>query len=160
HGVEQRISLRGAGPMTRPSALLTRTAASVGLVLALAGCGTNGAEGPSPLAPRPSHASASGQPSGHHSASPHGPASDDPYINLADALHRRGVDIWFETDLVASWLAGPQQFQTTLHRLKILARVPGVVGFKVADELGYHDGLSSPTQALAFLRAAHQGLAR
>jgi hypothetical protein len=85
--------------------------------------------------------------------------SGDPYVGLADDLHRRGVEVWFETDLVSAWLSGPGDFQATLDRLGRLARVPGVVGFKVADELGYHDGISTPEQGLAFLSAVHRGLA-
>jgi hypothetical protein len=38
--------------------------------------------------------------------------------------------------------------------------VPGVVGFKIADELGYHDGIDSTQQGLAFLAAAHQAMQR
>jgi hypothetical protein len=37
--------------------------------------------------------------------------------------------------------------------------VPGVRGFKVADELGYHDGLTTPAQAREFLHAVRSGLA-
>ena len=33
-------------------------------------------------------------------------------------------------------------------------------GFKVADELGYNDGINSPGQATAFLRDVRAGLAR
>jgi hypothetical protein len=84
----------------------------------------------------------------------------DPYIRLARALDDRGVGVWFETDLVSAWLAGPPTFDKTVRRLARLGHVPGVVGFKIADELGYHDGISSPGQATAFLRAAHRALAR
>jgi hypothetical protein len=84
----------------------------------------------------------------------------DPYVDLADALHRRGVDVWFETDLVARWLDGPAVFAKTLQRLGTLARVPGFAGFKVADELGYGDGLDSPQRVQQFLDAADAGLAR
>ncbi|MGZ4428663.1 MAG: hypothetical protein ACXVXH_11665 [Nocardioidaceae bacterium] len=78
----------------------------------------------------------------------------DPYVALGTMLHRRGVQVWYETDLVAAWLAGPAHFRATVARLHDLARVPGVVGFKIADEIGYGDGLKTPAQALAFLHAA------
>ncbi len=86
--------------------------------------------------------------------------SGDPYAELARRLHDRGVDIWFEADLVARWLEGPQAFQQGLDRLAQLSAVPGVRGFKVADELGYNDGINSPGQATAFLRDVRAGLAR
>ena len=84
----------------------------------------------------------------------------DPYGRLARALASRGVDIWFETDLVASWLAGPASFEATVSRLGQLSQIRGVVGFKVADELGYGDGLTTVPQAKAFLRAADRAAAR
>jgi len=87
-------------------------------------------------------------------------ASDDPYESMARSLHLLGVHVWFETDLVAAWREGPAAFDQVLARLGTLASVPGVRGFKVADELGYNDGLTSGAEATAFLRAADAGLAR
>jgi hypothetical protein len=84
----------------------------------------------------------------------------DPYVRLAGLLHREAVDIWFETDLVASWRAGAQTFDTTIRRLARLARVPGVTGFKVADELGYGDGLTTSDQVDRFLQAVDVALRR
>lgn len=84
----------------------------------------------------------------------------DPYLGLAAMLHARGVRVWWETDLVARWLQGPAAFRTAVDRLAQLARAPGTAGFKVADELGYGDGLQTPDQALSFLRDAHDALAR
>jgi hypothetical protein len=88
------------------------------------------------------------------------PASGDPYAALAGMLHDRGVDVWFETDLVARWLEGPASFRTGVRRLAVLARSPGTVGFKVADELGYGDGLSSPGRVIHFLRDTRRALAK
>ena len=88
------------------------------------------------------------------------PPVDDPYVQLARDLHARGVQIWFDTDLVGSWLRGPQAFRQTVSRLGDLATVRGTVGFKIADELGYDDGLRSPTQARRFLRDSREALAR
>lgn len=84
----------------------------------------------------------------------------DPYVNLARQLSARGVQVWFEADLVSRWLQGPQAFAEGIDRLGRLSHVRGVVGFKVADELGYGDGINSPAQATAFLQAVHDGLAR
>lgn len=88
-----------------------------------------------------------------------GSKGDDPYIDLAAQLRSRGVEVWFEIDLVARWLAGPQSFRQGLDRIHTLAGLPGVKGFKVADELGYDDGIDSPEQAVAFLRAVRAGMA-
>jgi hypothetical protein len=85
---------------------------------------------------------------------------DDPYAGMARQLHARGVGVWFEADMVARWLEGPTAFQEGLDRLGQLATLPGVRGFKVADELGYDDGIETPEQAEAFLRAVRDGLAR
>ncbi len=87
-------------------------------------------------------------------------AVGDPYADLARQLNARGVDIWFEADLVKRWLEGPAAFQEGLDRLGQLATVPGVKGFKVADELGYQDGLTSPAEAEQFLRDVRTGLAQ
>lgn len=84
----------------------------------------------------------------------------DKYVDLADRLREHGVEVWFEIDLVARWLQGPEAFAAGLDRVGRLARVPGTVGFKIADELGYGDGLDSPAQATRFLQDARRGLAR
>ncbi|MDX6324996.1 MAG: hypothetical protein QOK15_1350 [Nocardioidaceae bacterium] len=84
----------------------------------------------------------------------------DPYVALAEELHARGVRIWFDTDLVGSWLAGPTAFRTTVTRLGELAKVPGFAGFKIADELGYEDGLESEAEAMRFLKDANAALDR
>ena len=87
-------------------------------------------------------------------------AGDDRYLGLAGLLHARGVRIWWESDLVARWLEGPASFSAAVQRLGVLAEQPGTMGFKVADEIGYNDGLSSPSQALNFLRDARHALDR
>jgi hypothetical protein len=99
----------------------------------------------------------------HETPTPTLPAirtSHDPYIALGQRLHQRGVRVWYETDLVSSWLAGPAAFRRTVARLHTLSRVPGVVGFKIADELGYGDGLKSAAETTRFLRAANRSLGR
>lgn len=84
----------------------------------------------------------------------------DPYLGLAAMLHVRGVRVWWETDLVAAWLQGPVAFGAATDRLARLAHAPGTVGFKIADELGYGDGLRTPAEVLRFLRDARAALAR
>lgn len=84
----------------------------------------------------------------------------DPYLRLARALHHNGVQVWFEADLVKAWLAGPQPMDQAVQRLGELARRTNVAGFKVADELGYQDGITTAHQGRAFLTAARRALAR
>jgi len=84
----------------------------------------------------------------------------DPYLSLARSLHSRGVQIWWEADLVARWLDSPAAFDKAVARLGELAQQPGTAGFKVADELGYRDGLASPGQATRFLTAVRQALTK
>jgi hypothetical protein len=126
------------------------------VAVVLAGCTA------SPSQPR-SEAPRSATPPSPTSAGPSPDAvvhTSDPYIGLAAMLHARHVRVWWETDLVARWLEGPTAFDTAVARLGRLAQVPGTVGFKVADELGYGDGLRSPDDAARFLTDAHRALAR
>ena len=78
--------------------------------------------------------------------------SGDPYLDLARTLHDRGVVVWFEADLVKRWLEGPAALDKAVARLGVLAHEVPVAGFKIADELGYDDGITSVAQATAFLR--------
>lgn len=84
----------------------------------------------------------------------------DPYQRVAKLLALRGVRIWWESDLVARWLDGPASFSAAVKRLGVLSKTRGTAGFKIADEIGYHDGLNSPAQAMRFLRAADTALAK
>ena len=86
--------------------------------------------------------------------------SSDPYVGLATMLHARHVRIWWETDLVARWLEGPAAFDAVIARLGRLAQVDGTVGFKVADEIGYGDGLSTPDEVARFLMDTRRALDR
>jgi hypothetical protein len=73
------------------------------------------------------------------------------YERAVDAAREHGLHVWIESDLVRRWLAGPAAFRAGVERIGALARRPGVVGVKIADELGYHDGLDSADQAERFL---------
>jgi len=73
------------------------------------------------------------------------------YAAAVDAAHRHGLRVWIEADLRKRWFAGPQSFDEGVQRVAELARRPGVVGVKVADELGYADGMSSPAEVSTFL---------
>jgi hypothetical protein len=149
-----------------------RAAAVAALLLAvICGCSQQKVEGsPSPSSPGtslptrttsgPPPASITTPPTSTGQTSTGQPLRGDRYVALAGALHKRGVAIWWETDLVARWLEGPAAFDTAIARLGKLASVPGVVGFKVSDEIGYNDGLGSPADATKFLIRARTALAR
>jgi hypothetical protein len=83
---------------------------------------------------------------------------DDPYVRAMAMFARRGLEIWVETDLVTRWQEGSEPFRKAMVRVAALARLPGVVGVKIADELGYHDGLEDPAEVLRFLRDVAGGL--
>lgn len=143
-----------------------RAAAIASLLLAMVcGCAPRTMEvSPSPSGPgtAPPTRTTTGPPRSSTTtpASP-GPAlTGDRYVALAGALHQRGVAIWWETDLVARWLEGPAAFDAGIARLGKLAKRPGVVGFKISDEIGYNDGLRSPEEATRFLTQARTALAR
>lgn len=86
-------------------------------------------------------------------------APGDRYAAAIDAAAARGLAVWVETDLAKRWLQGPAAFAGTLRRIRLLAARPGVVGVKIADELGYDDGFEGrPAEALAFTRAATSAL--
>ena len=127
------------------------------LALLLAGCST-------PTYPESGKEPAASVTRGDtHPRDPHPasvPPSGDPYVHLARLLHARGVEVWFEADLVRSWLEGPDAFDETVDRLAVLARVEGVAGFKIADELGYGDGLETSAEVHRFLQSAGAALNR
>jgi hypothetical protein len=80
------------------------------------------------------------------------------YADAVDAAHRHGLAVWLEADLVSRWLQGPASLAVGVGRLAELSRRPGVVGVKIADELGEDDGLGSPARVLAFLHDAAAAL--
>lgn len=83
---------------------------------------------------------------------------DSPYDQTIDAAHRHGLHVWIESDLVKRWLAGPASFRDAIATIAEEATHPGVVGIKVADELGYHDGLTTADRITAFLDASAAAL--
>lgn len=93
-------------------------------------------------------------------AGPSAPPSSarTPYEQGVDAAHQHGLRVWVETDLVKRWLAGPASFQDAVAKVGALAQRPGVVGIKIADELGYRDGLDSPEKISAFLADSRSAL--
>jgi hypothetical protein len=81
-----------------------------------------------------------------------------PHALAIDAANRSGLRVWIETDLVKRWLAGTAKFNEGVDIVADLAHRPGVVGIKIADEIGYHDGLDSPDKIRAFLTDAGKAL--
>ncbi len=86
------------------------------------------------------------------------PAATSNYAATIQLAHRDGLGVWIEADLVERWLRGPASFTGALYQIGDLARLPGVKGIKIADEMAYHDGLTSVAQVRAFLAAAKSGL--
>jgi hypothetical protein len=83
-----------------------------------------------------------------------------PYQRAVDAAAARGLEVWLDVDLAQRWLQGPRSFTSTIRRLAPLARRPGVVGFKIADELGYQDGFHTAGEVRAFLAGSAAALRR
>lgn len=93
--------------------------------------------------------------------SPKNRAKDlDQWTEPMAAAAARGLAVWIEVDLVTPWLSGPADFTTAVSKLAAEAQTPGVVGFKIADELGQpgQGSTTSPEQALAFLHDARAAL--
>lgn len=71
------------------------------------------------------------------------PAVSSPakYVAAVDSAYAHGLRVWVESDLVSRWKAGKSQFNAAVEQIAALAARPGVVGIKIADELGDRDGL-------------------
>jgi hypothetical protein len=76
-------------------------------------------------------------------------------VRVAVADHLR---VWIEADLVKRWEEGPAWFRAAVSRVAVLAERRGVVGIKIADELGYKDGMNSVSKISRFLSAAARAL--
>lgn len=88
-----------------------------------------------------------------------GSGSVSRYADAVDAAHRHGLRVWLEADLVKRWRQGAASLAAALDQLAVLARHPGVVGIKIADELDYRDGLGNdPHTVLEFLHDAAAGI--
>jgi hypothetical protein len=92
-------------------------------------------------------------------AAPVGPPKTR-YEAAVDAAARRGLQVWLEVDLVKRWQQGAAAFDDGVSGLAELGRRPGVVGFKIADELGYRDGVQSANQVRQFLDDSAKALRR
>jgi hypothetical protein len=126
------------GPvMKRPSARARAFAALFCALLVVSGCQSTGTGG---------------------SASSAQPSVQSKYADLADRVAAGKSVVWVEVDLVKAWLLGGQRYDNALNIAVNLARRPGVVGIKIADELGYHPGIDTPNQAQQFLTQASKDI--
>jgi hypothetical protein len=116
-------------------------AVTVAVFLAISGCDTARVATPS----YPAYATLPAQ-----TADPH-------YADAVDAAHAHSLRVWLESDLVANWRAGRPKFDEAIERIAALSHRPGVVGVKIADELGDHDGLTRQN-IMTFLRDARAAL--
>jgi hypothetical protein len=81
------------------------------------------------------------------------------YQQAVDIAAADGLSVWLEADLVKRWLAGSASFSAAIDQVALLSR-RNVVGIKIADELGYHDGLTSQEQIGRFLTDTADALHR
>src|SRR5207248_7148458 len=69
--------------------------------------------------------------------------------------------VWLEANLLKRWWQGAASFRAGVRRLVELGTAPGVVGFKIADELGYGDAVQQhPACLRAFVRDSVRALHR
>jgi hypothetical protein len=88
------------------------------------------------------------------------PAYIAPYEHAVRVAADQGLQVWLESDLAKRWRAGKESFREGVQRLGDLAVDRSVVGFKIADELGYRDGFDGHADAVAaFLHDARRSLA-
>ena len=76
------------------------------------------------------------------------------YEQAVDAAAARHLSVWLEADLVRRWKEGDGSLREAVDQLARLGARPGVVGVKIADELGQDDGLRDQAEVLAFLKDA------
>jgi hypothetical protein len=100
------------------------------------------------------------EPRSPSTAIPVQPANTKDYAEAVHAALHHGLKVWLEADLVSRWQQGSGSFESALMQIGALARIPGVAGVKIADELGYHDGMNSTSQISTFLSASAAGLGR
>lgn len=77
-----------------------------------------------------------------------------PYIDMVDRITAQKATAWIEVDLVKAWQVGGKRYGDAVNIVVELASRPGVAGIKIADELGYNDGIDTPKQAQEFLAKA------
>lgn len=91
-----------------------------------------------------------------HPSAPLAPIAD--YSSAVTVALHDHLRVWIEADMVRRWEEGPNSFRAAIARVSALASRPGVAGIKVADELGYRDGMTSPGKIRQFLSATVRAL--
>jgi hypothetical protein len=86
------------------------------------------------------------------------PPSDPRYAQAIDTAAGLGMRVWIDTDLVKYWISGKSSWSSVVKRVATLAKHRGVAGIKIADEVGYHDGLDTPAKINGFLTDAAKAL--
>lgn len=84
-------------------------------------------------------------------------AADPKFAAAVTAARDHGLRVWLESDLVKQWEAGRASFNHAVAQIASLAARPGVVGVKIADELGDRDGLQG-RDLMRFLRDSRAAL--
>ncbi|WP_188197520.1 hypothetical protein [Nonomuraea sp. SYSU D8015] len=85
-------------------------------------------------------------------------AADDPVGQALAAARTHNLRIWLDTDLVNAWRAGSQQLTAAASRLAMYATQPGVVGTKMAFDLGLRGGFASAEEIMRFVSETSQVL--
>ncbi|HEY2129025.1 MAG TPA: hypothetical protein VGH77_17740 [Streptosporangiaceae bacterium] len=116
-------------------------AAGTAIAVAAAGCGGAGTQ--------PGHPSLAPPTRAVPSASPLAPLAV--YRNAVHVAARDHLRVWIEADMVQRWQQGKASFRAAVSQVAALAKLPGVVGIKIADELGYNDGMNSAGEIRQFL---------
>jgi hypothetical protein len=80
------------------------------------------------------------------------------YRQAVTAALNDHLRVWIEADMVKRWEEGPKWFHAAIARVSALADRPGVVGIKIADELGYNDGMYTTAKIRRFLSQTAQAL--
>jgi hypothetical protein len=131
-----------------PKSAVAAVVGSVIAAAAAAGCGGAGTQ--------PGHPSPAPPTQAAPSASPLGLLAD--YRNAVEVAARNHLRVWIEADMVKRWQEGKASFRAAVARVATLAKQPGVVGIKIADELGYNDGMNSASEIRQFLSETAQAL--
>ncbi|WP_433259190.1 hypothetical protein ACQPYK_49395 (plasmid) [Streptosporangium sp. CA-135522] len=82
----------------------------------------------------------------------------DPTAQAVQQAQTLGLNVWLDTDLVATWQAGPAQLRAAAARLAQQANQPNVTGVKFAAELGLRGGFSSADQIRTFVTETSKAL--
>lgn len=75
----------------------------------------------------------------------------DPVGQALAQARTRGLRVWLESDLVGTWRSGPDKLRAAAATLSRHAAQPGVVGVKIAFDLGLRGEFNSSAEINTFL---------